>query len=497
MPEPGEHIIRKSLLDLHLDRQENAFAQQKQISELFQAKVLPVLAEEFDRLGLGKDVLSIPQLEIDLGPISPDQLDTVFVERCIANLKKVVMEKYRHFEAGISTGQEEVEQEGQLLFRALISFLANGRLIPAVRKQSWSELEENWIRNVIKEQEKKLVATVRDLLPKEPQILRRLILQFSPDFWSELCLAAVWDSKELKKEVQQLIHFLAADQAALELSQKSIRVLYQQLLGLLFSNKQESEKKQALHFLSRQIKGILTNKTKKPGKISLKQPVDARINRSYANEQLEDNEPLDPHEKFDQYFQTLEQDSKENIGGSNELPSNAPGESLDLAGEWIDNAGLILLHPFLPAFFQQLQLLEKKAFIGKEQCQRAIYLLHYLVTAQETAREYELLFPKILCGWPVKMPVEKEWQLSPLEKSEADDLLKAVLQHWDALKSTSAEALQQGFLQRSGMIRYRGNVEDWWLQVERKSLDILLERIPWGYAKVKLPWLEHFITVEW
>ena len=39
--------------------------------------------------------------------------------------------------------------------------------------------------------------------------------------------------------------------------------------------------------------------------------------------------------------------------------------------------------------------------------------------------------------------------------------------------------------------------KDWLLQIERKTMDVLLDNIPWSYTKIFLPWNPYLITVEW
>jgi hypothetical protein len=37
----------------------------------------------------------------------------------------------------------------------------------------------------------------------------------------------------------------------------------------------------------------------------------------------------------------------------------------------------------------------------------------------------------------------------------------------------------------------------WLLRVERQAEDALLERLPWGWSWIRLPWMEHPLQVEW
>jgi hypothetical protein len=35
------------------------------------------------------------------------------------------------------------------------------------------------------------------------------------------------------------------------------------------------------------------------------------------------------------------------------------------------------------------------------------------------------------------------------------------------------------------------------LQVEQKTIDILLNRIPWSFSIIKTPWMKAKLSVEW
>ena len=172
----------------------------------------------------------------------------------------------------------------------------------------------------------------------------------------------------------------------------------------------------------------------------------------------------------------------------------------DKEGYYVNNAGIIILGPFLPRFFENLELQKEGAFTNKAARQRAIRLLHYLATFEEQSAEYMLVLHKALCGLPLEDPIENDFVISDRERAEAKSLLESVLELWGALKETSPEGLQQAFLQRKGKLSYEEEpTPGWKLQVERKAIDILLEMKapPWSYSVVKLPWMDYLIRVEW
>jgi hypothetical protein len=63
------------------------------------------------------------------------------------------------------------------------------------------------------------------------------------------------------------------------------------------------------------------------------------------------------------------------------------------------------------------------------------------------------------------------------------------------LRNTSPDGLRGTFLLRPGKVSLRN--DDWLLQVEARTCDILLEQLPWGIGMIKLPWMEKMVWVEW
>jgi len=127
--------------------------------------------------------------------------------------------------------------------------------------------------------------------------------------------------------------------------------------------------------------------------------------------------------------------------------------------------------------------------------QTAIYLLYYLATRQTDPPEYELVLPKLLCGWPLNEAVIPP-DLPQTALDEAEHLLQTVINYWEVLKSTSPDGLREGFLQREGKLT-RSDESRWKLQVEQQAIDILLSRLPWGVSMVRLPWMDGLLIVEW
>ena len=162
----------------------------------------------------------------------------------------------------------------------------------------------------------------------------------------------------------------------------------------------------------------------------------------------------------------------------------------------VDDAGLIILHPFLPTLFDRLGLLdEERQFVGLEAQEKAVHLLRWMAGFDAPHRDYQLALEKMLCGLPLAYPIEPFFELSDEEIDEGRQVLESVCQNWPPLKGTSVEGLQQSFMRRAAFITYEDNT--WIVRVEGLTIDILLDDLPWEISLLLLPWKKDLIMVEW
>jgi len=168
----------------------------------------------------------------------------------------------------------------------------------------------------------------------------------------------------------------------------------------------------------------------------------------------------------------------------------APGELLP-----VGNAGLVLAAPYLPRLFMMLGLSDERAFASPEAAERAALLLQLVATGEAAAPEPALVLNKLLCGIDLAMPVARALQPTDAERSAVDGLLAAMIQHWKVLGSTSVAGLRETFLQRDGRLEHAD--EHWQLHVAPRPFDMLIDRLPWGYATVRHPWMKEVLHVEW
>jgi hypothetical protein len=192
---------------------------------------------------------------------------------------------------------------------------------------------------------------------------------------------------------------------------------------------------------------------------------------------------------FADYSTVMEEKKSETIF-HDEVVKLKEGEKI-----YIENAGLVLLHPFLSTLFDRTNLVKNGEFVNDEAKLRAPHLLQYLVNFEQESPEHALLLNKILCGIDYQEALTSGIVLTELEIKTANELLYVVTQQWEKLKNTSINGLQETFLQRTGSLCLSS--EGWTLVVENKAYDVLLQTLPWGLSFIKNSWMTEPIFVEW
>ena len=162
---------------------------------------------------------------------------------------------------------------------------------------------------------------------------------------------------------------------------------------------------------------------------------------------------------------------------------------------YIGNAGLVLLSPYLPRYFEGLGLVEGRAFKDRVAAERGVHLLQFMLDGSSGNPEFLLVLNKILCGIKTGAPIIQSINISEQEMELSKSLLLGVIGNWPALKNSSIDALRESFLQRDAHLQLKDDT--WKLLVESKPFDMLLDELPWNYKTIKLPWMANLISVDW
>jgi hypothetical protein len=167
---------------------------------------------------------------------------------------------------------------------------------------------------------------------------------------------------------------------------------------------------------------------------------------------------------------------------------------------YIANAGLVLTSPFLPHLFQKLDMLRQDDagrlnWRDSATASRAVHLTQYLVDGQTSPPEPTLVLNKIICGLPTAHPVDAAITPTPEELQICDSLLSSMIANWTIIAQSSVAALRETFLPREGKLE---QAEDRWnVRVQRKTLDVLVDQIPWSIALIRHPWMPEALYVTW
>ena len=162
---------------------------------------------------------------------------------------------------------------------------------------------------------------------------------------------------------------------------------------------------------------------------------------------------------------------------------------------YIDNAGLVILWPFLFQLFNKLNLVIKKEFKDDESLQKAIILTQYLCTGKDEIEENDLILNKLICGAPLNQYVNLETRLEAFEKEICESLLNGVIKNWEKIGNTSIDGLRETFLMREGVLRK--TEENYSLFVKKMPFDVLLSTIPWNISMVQNAFMKYRIIVDW
>ncbi len=472
------HVINRLKFEATCANEAQAFAVRNDFANSYQAEVMSVMEQVCNEL-TGEDMLvQIERLDIDLGRINPDSFEQDFSRLFRQELEKQLREKIN--EPGIEDRKFAKAQSGMELIRY---FLLHGKLPWWVTE---AELDFNAIVRKVTADEPLALAHFLLTHQQQPNVWKRAALQLDVPAQTAIVQAVPQLNTALVLQAQLLIALRQLSDKTVQIEQESKLVLYKTIetiaanparwillnaVALLVASGTQRALAEII------INGILeaTQSLPKAAWQTLKQTGDQAIKIVLAETALS------------------------SIGETPEVSEYKLAE-VQTAGDenekWlVHNAGIILLAPFFKPFFTTLQLLDGNEWKDSGAQEKAIYLLQFLSTGKQQSYEYQLTLEKLLCGWPQEVPLNREIVLSAEEMEEAVNLLKAAVSHWEVLKNTSFSGLRQTFLQREGLLSKRDN--GWKLNVERKTVDVLLESIPWGFSMVTLPWNNYIIFTEW
>jgi hypothetical protein len=494
-----DHIIRQQYLHVVMQGTEaEALALQRRLPEWCQHQLTLRLARVLDRCAPLHEYVCLERLEIDVGVLSLEQTDWAEMVAQAVETSLRALIPVDNTQPAANDGNVRRKTAPQALHEAFAHFLHTGRLPWSFRLPAGKHLEQvllrSWQEAATTRHPASLLAVVLPVLASVTA-RARLLRQFSPEFHAALL---VQFAPEAKAAIDAIL--LALRESAVPATE--MKIVREQLWDRAFADLVAGRVLTTASVV-RAVQRTLSVTTAPtaldvmakhwPAASSPSSP--RKTPDSTAGTVTSKPSSVEPHSTA-----LLAEDSvAEHVAARPPAKSGAPllseRKAQDEAQEglYLNCAGLVLLHPFLPRFFTALGIAVDDEIVQPE---RALCLLHYLATGQQVAPEYELILPKILCNVPLGTPVEAQVNFTAAELDEAVALLKAVIRHWEVLRDASIDGLRGTFLVRAGKVSVRAD-GDWLLQVEAKSFDILLEQLLWGIGMIKLPWMSKMLWVEW
>ncbi|WP_144282614.1 contractile injection system tape measure protein [Chryseobacterium echinoideorum] len=486
-----DHIIQKVFIEISVNNKEKALSIKDDINNFLSMDVFPKIEKYINDLEHQFDdsTLQIPKLELNLNTKNSalnselkDKILQVFEEEfseitnSILNSDQKTENKY---EAYLIENQEKIVQ-------TFIYFLTTGS-IPWWNsgKNSISFLEPEVFNRMILAENFK-----RNIIPafSDQNMKERIINQLSNEQIAQLCLVVLKDTEfkiNLEKNAVKVIS---------KLNYNNRNLLWEIVLNGL-SEYLKSSSSDLKKYLLQQIQEktssdlLLSKKIQQTWKTIVE--IFPFIKEDESFESIENSRESNSEsalistEQKNRVIKDELKKTEEYLNQKDDLISNDE--------QYIQNAGLILIHPFLKTFFEHCDLFDSKnnRLLNPELC---AHLLHYIATGKTNAPEYDMAFEKFLCNIPSHQTINRHIKLTRKHKTQAENVIESVQHNWSAMKKSSIALLQNEFFQRPGKLVID---HDYTLTVERKTQDILLEKLGWGIGLVKLPWQEKFIFINW
>lgn len=550
----GKHLIYRQVLDVTFPTKKEATEGQNRLSQIYQQKLPDLLGEVFDELIPDEQYLSLERIELDMGWLDPDnfeddlknKLRSQLEDELLKNLQTAHLLQNRDRNQTSSpgstskkaaSGEPKVYSQDTRALELFIYFVETGQL-PWWADREGIKSPDLLVSTLFQNQSKHELDALLKLFRTETY-MRRIIHQFSDEvLGSFIALKLNSGFKSTLTDrilaLHEDIHRIHNRRPLISLTRPNLRLLLWQCAFKYWLMKKSSGPESRIEFSSKIVNPkrpdsqkqsrlvtathfqtyfiVLLNTLAKKvnrqdiSKIQDTSDTSSTVDRLVHRLHLEIQELGIQHGILGATLSSvMKHSSRELRQMLDKLESGQRVSEKRTSPEFylkenqehfeVQNAGLAIVAPFLPRFFDALGLVNEKAFVTDEAANRAALLLQYIAAEKTDVPEYELLLNKVLCGIDIEEPLPKNIDISDRESEEIKNLLNSVVEHWSALKGTSIKGLRDTFIKREGYLvpQQKG----WKLIVERITPDVLIDHLPWSISIIKLPWNREIIRTEW
>ncbi|MEB2773759.1 contractile injection system tape measure protein [Algoriphagus sp. D3-2-R+10] len=507
------HKVHTASFQVNFEGIEEGLGLQDNLALIFYEKVIPALEKEFDEFADPSSTLVINELELDCGLLTSENWEEELLQKVIQQVRKELVSSQTEKPTVLTRKEKATEvffyflEKGFFPWNSPFSTPIELEREVILDNAFWGKLSASFQKTVINRDrfnrsftQKFIIRIFEKLAEKSNPLLLEVVNHFlkqSKEKNLKELLDRVLSSSLYQKEIsaRELLKTLIFS------SNEENYLLIANFLGYKLK-KDIGFREEFLAMLSDIQKPELLPRTRQLLQTIQNDHPDIMEELGVSSTEFRSVSPISDSRKSTDKGIILK--SKEMEYPLNSDSSNSSEPKMDKSNPekpvidediYVENAGLILLHPFLGGLFSNLQLTENGKFVANREIYLAAKVLQFLVYGENELTENYFVLNKILCGLGVSQVLNLDSRLNSEIKDECIELLQEVIGHWAILKNTSVDGLRETFLKRSGKL---SQVEKGWkLTVERKTVDVLLDKLPWGLGIIKLPWMNEMLYVDW
>lgn len=482
----SKNIIRKQVLDFQYKGKAEPFVLQKEVSDWCRLSLIPEMEQRLESFDLGDHYISIDKLEIEASIDGKDWKK---------KLKDSLMEKLESQLGSIkSSSQEEVIQSKSLpakMDELMVFYFQNGYLPwwgNTLIENGFEELLLKWLDKMEDNTEVEVFnKNLKEII--SPEMIQRMVNIIPRRYFFQLLRGLYNKEKKLITSLETFFKGSLETEFPSEKQKIILQLMFKWIVASDGNELLKGEKSQSFLFkeIYRQTGILLTVK----GDSGLKKEA-TDLKKEATGLKKEDSDLQKEGPDLKRELSVKEENELKSILSDSKVEKRLAKQEISVEGLYIQNAGAIIIAPFLPVLFKKLKVIEGAKVLDP---QTAVLAIQYAVNGNEKVEEYDLVLPKILCALEVEFVIDATKEITANQKNEVNEMLSSLIEHWSVLKNTSIAGLQETFLKRDGKLSAQDN--DWLLQVEQKSYDMLLNQLPYNINMIKMPWMERIIRMEW
>lgn len=480
------HLIHHHNIDFNCTSKTLGFEVQEQCGDVIRTELYPAIDKLLSRFDLPDIVWAIDRIEININCNSRNWKQAI-VQETLLQLEEFLKNAYKSKKTDKENLSDYIDEDkittSEYSFRLFLSFLKSGvlpvnsisaKIKDIIEKTVWSKAEKNKLYAVLSENP---AALLRFILSVSDEVKNSISEQIAEKIFNFEIKNQVVTKTINQKESQEIQQLLQETLIWTELLNHQITFDYYERLI--------TELSKLFDPVSVEINLNLLLEYATLGSIGLDKNILNKLSRF-----VEDERTTDKIKSTENQITAGEKDIS-----ASDIEQFSENVVPELKAVFIENAGLIILHPFLELLFSNLKLCEGKKWMNAMSQHKAVLVMQYLCTGSNEFWSSDLFFNKLYCGFSPDSVINTSIALTDEDKIHCDEMLTSVIGHWEKLGKTSVEGLRETFLLRNGKITLSDN--ELTLNVENSGVDILLEYLPWSIRTVKSPWLDKIINCIW